>query len=167
LFFPDQLTERPGQLPAERRVHNFRTRENGERYLRLRSQASRDGRTRVPLKHRKEGEGRNVPVLDYVWEMVAALRAQSRPKGNPHSPFPRPPLPNPGVAALPNRKSSPHEKARSALSPQKKGRPCPRQPPAIPQQVRRAKPGHRSQFWLSLIIWRSECRVILPYENIP
>ena len=52
---------------------DFRTRKNGERYLRLRCQASRDGRTRVPLKHRKEGEGRNVPVPDFVWEMVAAM----------------------------------------------------------------------------------------------
>jgi hypothetical protein len=52
---------------------DFRTRKNGERYLRLRSQASRDGRTRAPLKHRKEGEGRNVPVPDYVWDMVQAM----------------------------------------------------------------------------------------------
>jgi integrase len=52
---------------------DFRTRKNGERYLRLRSQASRDGRTRVPLKHRREGEGRNVAVPDYVWDMVQAM----------------------------------------------------------------------------------------------
>jgi hypothetical protein len=52
---------------------DFRTRKNGERYLRLRSQASRDGRTRAPLKHRKEGEGRNVPVPDYVWNIVQAM----------------------------------------------------------------------------------------------
>jgi len=52
---------------------DFRTRKNGERYLRLRSQATRDGRTRAPLKHRKEGEGRNVPVPDYVWDIVAAM----------------------------------------------------------------------------------------------
>lgn len=52
---------------------DFRTRKNGERYLRLRAQASRDGRGRAPLKHRREGEGRNVPVPDYVWEMVAAM----------------------------------------------------------------------------------------------
>jgi integrase len=52
---------------------DFRTRKNGERYLRLRSQATRDGRTRAPLKHRKEGEGRNVPVPDYVWDMVQAM----------------------------------------------------------------------------------------------
>ncbi len=52
---------------------DFKTRKNGERYLKLRAQASRDGRSRAPLKHRREGEGRNVPVPDYVWEMVAAL----------------------------------------------------------------------------------------------
>jgi hypothetical protein len=62
---------------------DFRTRKNGERYLRLRSQASRDGRTRVPLKHRKEGEGRNVPVPDYVSEMVADM------PGGPLCPGPR------------------------------------------------------------------------------
>jgi integrase len=49
---------------------DFKERRNGERYLRLRSQASKDGDTRVPLKHRREGQGRNVPVPDYVWEMV-------------------------------------------------------------------------------------------------
>jgi integrase len=52
---------------------DFKTRRNGQRYLKLRSQASRDGRTRVPLKHRKEGEGRNVAVPDYVWDMVTAM----------------------------------------------------------------------------------------------
>ena len=31
---------------------DFKTRRNGEPYLKLRSQASRDGRSRVPLKHR-------------------------------------------------------------------------------------------------------------------
>ena len=52
---------------------DFKERRNGERYLRLRSQASRDGRARVPLKHRKAGQGRNVPVPDYVWDMIAAM----------------------------------------------------------------------------------------------
>ena len=52
---------------------DFRTRKDGSRYLRLRSQASRDGHARVPLKHRKEGEGRNVPVPDFVWDMVQAM----------------------------------------------------------------------------------------------
>jgi integrase len=31
------------------------------------------GAAGCPLKHRKEGEGRNVPVPDYVWDMVAAM----------------------------------------------------------------------------------------------
>ena len=52
---------------------DFRTRKDGSRYLRLRSQASRDGHARVPLKHRKEGEGRNVAVPDFVWDMVQAM----------------------------------------------------------------------------------------------
>jgi hypothetical protein len=52
---------------------DFKTRKNGERYLRLRSQATRDGRTRAPLKHRREGEGRNIPVPDYVWNIVQAM----------------------------------------------------------------------------------------------
>ena len=52
---------------------DFRTRRNGERYLRLRSQATRDGRGRQPLKHRREGEGRNIPVPDCVWDIVAAM----------------------------------------------------------------------------------------------
>ena len=52
---------------------DFKVRRNGERCLKLRSQASRDGRGRMPLKHRKEGQGRNVPVPDYVWDMVAAM----------------------------------------------------------------------------------------------
>ncbi|HEY6790235.1 MAG TPA: hypothetical protein VI365_23300, partial [Trebonia sp.] len=52
---------------------DFKVRRNGERYLRLRSQAIRDGSRRQPLKHRKEGEGRNVPVPDYVWDMVQAM----------------------------------------------------------------------------------------------
>ncbi len=52
---------------------DFKVKRNGERYLKLRAQASRDGRGRVPLKHRREGQGRNVPVPDLVWDMVQAL----------------------------------------------------------------------------------------------
>jgi hypothetical protein len=43
---------------------------NGAPYLKLRSQASIDGTKRVPLKHRKPGEGRDVPVPPAVWEVV-------------------------------------------------------------------------------------------------
>jgi integrase len=38
--------------------------------LRVACQASRDGRTREPLKHRKRGEYRDVPVPSWLWEMV-------------------------------------------------------------------------------------------------
>lgn len=58
-------------LGTEKR--EFRTRKDGTRYLRLRSQATVDGRGREPLKHRKEGQGRDVPVPDFVWEMIQAL----------------------------------------------------------------------------------------------
>ncbi|SRR5260370_3271420 len=43
---------------------------DGRRYLKLRWQASDDGRVRVPLKHRQAGQGRDVPVPDFVWDMV-------------------------------------------------------------------------------------------------
>jgi integrase len=43
---------------------------NGSVYLRLREQASEDGTKRVSLKHRKAGEGRDVPVPPAVWAVV-------------------------------------------------------------------------------------------------
>ena len=46
---------------------------SGGKTLRLKWQASRDGKTRVPLKHRRAGQFRDVPVPDYVARMVAAL----------------------------------------------------------------------------------------------
>jgi integrase len=39
-------------------------------YLRVSGQASRDGRKKVPLKHRKQGEFRDVPVPSWLWDMV-------------------------------------------------------------------------------------------------
>jgi integrase len=38
--------------------------------LRVAWQASQDGKTREPLKHRKPGEYRDVPVPSWLWEMV-------------------------------------------------------------------------------------------------
>lgn len=38
--------------------------------LRVAWQASRDGKRRAPLKHRKAGEYRDVPVPSWLWEMV-------------------------------------------------------------------------------------------------
>ena len=42
----------------------------GGAVLRVMWQASRDGRTREPLKHRKAGEYRDVPVPSWLWAMV-------------------------------------------------------------------------------------------------
>lgn len=41
--------------------------------LRVFEQASRDGRATTPLKHRKAGEYRDIPVPAYLWEMVKDL----------------------------------------------------------------------------------------------
>ncbi len=43
------------------------------RTLRLPGLASRDGRTKLPLKHRKRGEYRDVIVPAWLWEMVKDL----------------------------------------------------------------------------------------------
>ncbi len=43
------------------------------RTLRLTGQASRDGRKKMPLKHRKAGEYRDVPVPGWLWEKVRDL----------------------------------------------------------------------------------------------
>jgi integrase len=43
------------------------------RVLRLTGQASRDGRRKVPLKHRKRGEYRDAVVPGWLWQMVRDL----------------------------------------------------------------------------------------------
>jgi hypothetical protein len=58
-------------LGVEKR--DFRARKDGSRYLRLRAQATVDGTGREPLKHRKEGQGRDVPVPDFIWNMVEGM----------------------------------------------------------------------------------------------
>jgi integrase len=45
----------------------------GGKKLRLTWQASRDGRERVPLKHRKRGEYRDIPVPAWLWDKVKDL----------------------------------------------------------------------------------------------
>src|SRR5690349_2249330 len=45
----------------------------GGTVLRVAWQASRDGKRREPLKHRKAGEYRDVPVPSWLWEMVKDL----------------------------------------------------------------------------------------------
>jgi integrase len=46
---------------------------DGGAVLRVYEQASRDGRTTKPLKHRKVGEYRDIPVPAYLWAMVKDL----------------------------------------------------------------------------------------------
>lgn len=45
----------------------------GPRTLHLTGQASRDGRKKMPLKHRKAGEYRDAPVPGWLWEKVKDL----------------------------------------------------------------------------------------------
>lgn len=65
--------------------------------LRVTWQTSRDGRKREPLKHRKTGEYRDVPVPSWLWEMVKDM-----PDG-PLMPFGI----GAGVAGAPERARSP------------------------------------------------------------
>ena len=72
------------------RKADFKTRADGARYLHLCWQASEDGRELEPLKHRKAGEFRDVPVPDMVWDMVAELPDGPLcpgPNGTPYMPY--------------------------------------------------------------------------------
>lgn len=46
---------------------------NGERLLQVRRQTTRDGRKAIPLKHRSGGEYREVPVPDFLWDLVQGM----------------------------------------------------------------------------------------------
>jgi hypothetical protein len=73
------------------RKTDFRERPDGTRYLHLCWQASGDGRNLEPLKHRKAGDFRDIPVPDMVWDMVDALPDGPLcpgPKGTPYLPYP-------------------------------------------------------------------------------
>jgi integrase len=72
------------------RKADFKQRRDGTRYLHLCWQASRNGRELEPLKHRKAGDFRDVPVPDLVWDMVAALPDGPLcpgPHGTPYLPY--------------------------------------------------------------------------------
>jgi hypothetical protein len=72
------------------RKADFRTRTDGTRYLHLCWQASRTGRELEPLKHRKAGDFRDVPVPDMIWDMVQALPDGPLcpgPHGTPYLPY--------------------------------------------------------------------------------
>lgn len=55
------------------RKADFKARADGTRYLHLCWQAAMNGTGHEPLKHRKAGEYRDIPVPDMVWDMVQAL----------------------------------------------------------------------------------------------
>ena len=55
------------------RKADFKERADGTRYLHLCWQASENGRELEPLKHRKAGDYRDVPVPDMVWDMVQGM----------------------------------------------------------------------------------------------
>lgn len=46
---------------------------NGGKTLRVRWQATKDGKTRVPLKKRSEGQFRDIPVPAFIWNMIKDL----------------------------------------------------------------------------------------------
>ena len=52
---------------------DFTQRDDGSRVWQLRWQAADDGKSLVALKHRPAGEGRDIPVPDFIWHMIAAL----------------------------------------------------------------------------------------------
>jgi len=52
---------------------DFRVTPDGRVIVRVARQASRDGRTSLPLKHRKEGEFRDVPCPMWLWDMIKNL----------------------------------------------------------------------------------------------
>jgi hypothetical protein len=72
------------------RKSDFMTRADGTRYLHLCWQATENGREHEPLKHRKAGDYRDVPVPDMVWDMVQALPDGPLcpgPNGTPYMPY--------------------------------------------------------------------------------
>jgi hypothetical protein len=55
------------------RKSDFRVRADGTRYLHLCWQASEDGRRLEPLKHRRAGDFRDIPVPGMVWDIVERM----------------------------------------------------------------------------------------------
>jgi integrase len=72
------------------RKSDFKERADGTRYLHLCWQASENGRTLEPLKHREAGQSRDIPVSDMVWDKVQALPDGPLcpgPSGTPYMPY--------------------------------------------------------------------------------
>lgn len=55
--------------------------------LNLSGQASRDGREKLPLKHRRKGESRPVPVPDWLWDRVKDFPEGPLMQGNGSRPY--------------------------------------------------------------------------------
>ena len=73
------------------RKADFKERPDGTRYLHLCWQASGNGTELEPLKHRKAGDFRDIPVPDMVWNMVQSLPDGPLcpgPKATPYLPYP-------------------------------------------------------------------------------
>lgn len=66
---------------------DFRTTPDGRAILRCQRQASRDGRTSYPLKKRKAGEFRDVPVPKWLWQMIKDLPDGPLMPGNAGRPY--------------------------------------------------------------------------------
>jgi integrase len=72
------------------RKSDFKERADGTRYLHLCWQASENGRELEPLKDRKAGDFRDVPVPDMVWDMMEPLPDGPLcpgPSGTPYLPY--------------------------------------------------------------------------------
>jgi hypothetical protein len=72
------------------RKTDFRTRADGTRYLHLCWQAAENGRELEPLKHRKAGDFRDIPVPGMIWDMVQQLPDGPLcpgPHGTPYLPY--------------------------------------------------------------------------------
>ena len=72
------------------RKADFKERADGTRYLHLCWQASENGQELEPLKHRKAGEFRDVPVPDMVWNVIPELPDGPLcpgPNGTPYMPY--------------------------------------------------------------------------------
>jgi integrase len=52
---------------------DFKERDDGSKVWQLRWQAADDGHSLAALKHRPAGEGRDIPVPDFVWHIIQAM----------------------------------------------------------------------------------------------
>ena len=122
------------------RKSDFRQRADGTRYLHLCWQASENGRELEPLKHRKAGDFRDVPVPDMIWDMVQELADGPLcpgPNGTPYMPYSTAGEPVRPDAGLPRDQRSAHPQPAPPVRQRGPGR----QPPRAGQHL----PGPRTR----------------------